>query len=125
MNQLVGYHPLRGLHQFGEGAGPASPSAIEPSFKRAMMYIFVGTRGGYNRARIVELLKEEPQNPHRIAEKLQLDYKTVQHHLRLLEANEVVVTSSPKGYAAVYFLTPYAESHLAALRQMWAKFGQS
>jgi DNA-binding transcriptional ArsR family regulator len=90
-----------------------------------MVYVFVGTRGGYNRARIVELLKEEPMNAHRISERLELDYKTVQHHLRLLEENQVVVASSPKpAYGAVYFLTPYIERNLEVLRQMWLNLGK-
>jgi len=90
-----------------------------------MVYVFVGTRGGYNRARIVELLKEEPLNAHRISERLELDYKTVQHHLRLLEENQVIVASSPKAaYGAVYFLTPYIEKNLEVLRQMWLNLGK-
>jgi len=90
------------------------------------MYVFVGMRGGYNRVRIVELLKKEPSNPNQISEKLKLDYKTVQHHIRLLEQNGVIVASSPKGtYGAIYFLTPYTERHFEAMRQMWEGFGQS
>jgi len=90
-----------------------------------MVYVFVGTRGGYNRARIVELLKKEPMNAHRISERLELDYKTVQHHLRLLEENQVIVASSPKAaYGAVYFLTPYIEKNLEVLRQMWLNLGK-
>ncbi len=89
------------------------------------MYVFVGTKGGFNRLKIVKLLKEEPMNANRIAERLSLDYKTVQHHLRLLEGNEMVV-SSPKGsYGAVIFLTPYMERHLPLLKEMWARFGKS
>ncbi len=126
MDLLIGFRALRGLHGFGDSSSTAPSSTIDPSFKRVMMYIFAGTRGGYNRARIVELLREEPMNSNRIAEKLDLDYKTVQHHLKLLQENEVVVPSSPKGtYGAVYFLTPYVEKHLEVLRLIWARFGQS
>ena len=126
MALLIGFRTPHGLHQFGDRSPPAPPSAVDPSFRRAMMYIFVGTRGGYNRVRIVELLREEPMNSNRIAERLDLDYKTVQHHLRLLQENDVIVASSPRGtYGAVYFLTPYVEKHLEVLRRIWAKFGQS
>jgi len=119
--------PMRGnIIRLSGGGSPSTPSPIDPSFKRAMMYIFVATRGGFNRARIVDLLRKEPMNANRIAERLGLDYKTVQHHLKLLEENEVVVTSSPKStYGTVYFLTPYVEKHLEVLRSMWARFGQS
>ncbi len=90
-----------------------------------MVYVFIGSRGGQNRARIVDFLKSEPSNPNRISEKLGLDYKTVQHHIRMLEQNEVIVASSKGTYGAVYFLTPYFEKHFEAIRPMWAGFGQS
>jgi len=90
-----------------------------------MVYLFLGTRGGYNRARIAELLKEAPLNPNQISERLRLDYKTVQHHIKLLEENGVIVPSSKGSYGAIYFLTPYAEKHYDAMKGMWARFGQS
>ncbi len=90
------------------------------------MFIFVGSRGGYNRVRIVELIRQEAMNPNKIAEKLELDYKTVQHHLKLLQENGILVPSSPKGtYGAMYFLTPYVEKNLEAIRHIWGRFGQS
>ena len=115
-----------GLRQFGATSPGAPASQMEPAFKRVLMYVFVGTRGGFNRARIVEFLRNEPSNQNRISEKLKLDYKTVQHHLRFLVENSVVIASSPKGtYGAVYFLTPYVEKHFDVLKGMWARFGQS
>src|SRR6267143_5228436 len=122
---LIALPATRYVLQLGDRSVPSVPSSIDPSFRRAMVYVFVGTRGGYNRARIVELLKEEPLNAHRISERLELDYKTVQHHLRLLEENQVIVASSPKAaYGAVYFLTPYIEKNLEVLRQMWRNLGK-
>jgi predicted transcriptional regulator len=90
-----------------------------------MVYLFVGMRGGQNRARIVELLKKEPCNANKISETLRLDYKTVRHHLRLLEENGVIVASAHEAYGAVYFLTVYFEKYFPLIRKMWAGFGQS
>ncbi len=98
---------------------------IEPSFKRLMVYLFVGTRGGQNRAKIVDLISGEPSNPNKISEKLKLDYKTVQHHVKLLEENGVIVASAKDTYGAIYFFTPYFEKHYPTIRMMWAGFGQS
>jgi len=106
-------------------APAASQTPLDPSFKRMMVYIFVGSRGGQNRARIVEMLRNDPSNPNKISEKLNLDYKTVQHHIRMLEENDVVVASSKGAYGAVYFLTPYFEKHFDVIKKMWAGFGQS
>ena len=109
----------------GEPSRPVQPPAPDPAFKRLLMYLFVGSRGGQNRLRMVRLLKEEPMNAHKISERLALDYKTVQHHLKLMESNEIV-TSSPKGsYGAVVFVTPYMERHMPLAEEMWVRFGQS
>ncbi|HYC11556.1 MAG TPA: winged helix-turn-helix domain-containing protein [Nitrososphaerales archaeon] len=117
--------PLTLLASFmrAEGQTGAQEKPIDPSFKRVMVYLFVGTRGGQNRTRIVEMLKAEPSNPNRISERLGLDYKTVQHHLRLLEDNGVVVSSSKGTYGAIYFLTPYFEKYFDPVKAMWEGFG--
>ena len=97
---------------------------LDPAFKRVMMFLFLATKGGGNRIRIVKLLKHEALNANKIGEKLALDYKTVQHHLRILEENDVVVSSSPKGtYGAIYFLSQYFERQIAPIEEMWVKFG--
>jgi DNA-binding transcriptional ArsR family regulator len=125
LSGLLIWLPGTGLfRQYGTGADAAPASApLEPSFKRIMIYLFVGSRGGQNRSRIVELIKQEPSNPNKISEKLGLDYKTVQHHLKLLEENGVTVASAKGTYGAVYFLTPYFEKNFDAIKSMWARFG--
>jgi predicted transcriptional regulator len=90
-----------------------------------MVYLFIGSRGGQNRVRIVESLKGEPSNSNQLSEKLGLDYKTIQHHLKLLEQNGVIVPSAKGSYGAVFFLTPYFERYFDSVREIWAKFGQS
>ena len=102
-----------------------APRALEPAFKRAMTFVFLGTKGGANRIRIVKLLKDEALNANKIGERLDLDYKTVQHHLEILEENKVVVSSSPKGtYGALYFLSQNFETHLELIEEMWVRFGR-
>jgi len=90
-----------------------------------MMFLFLATKGGGNRIRIVKLLKQEALNANKIGERLALDYKTVQHHLRILEEHDVVVSSSPKGtYGAIYFLSQDFENHLPPIEEMWVRFGR-
>ena len=88
-----------------------------------MVYLFVGTRGGQNRVRIVESLRTDPSNSNQLSEKLGLDYKTVQHHLKLLVENGVIVSNEKGKYGAMYFLTPYFEKYFDSVKAMWAKFG--
>jgi DNA-binding transcriptional ArsR family regulator len=105
------------------GASDTSPT--DPAFKRLLMYLLVGTKGGFNRLQIMRLIREEPLNPNKIGEKLGLDYKTIQHHLKILRENSIIVSSSPKGtYGAMYFLTPYVEKNIALVDEIWARFGQ-
>lgn len=90
-----------------------------------MVYVFIASRGGRNRARIADLLRSDPSNLNKISEKLSLDYKTVQHHVKVLEENGVIVPSERGSYGAVYFLTPYFEKYFDLIKEMWARFGQS
>ncbi len=109
----------------GREGGPAPELQVDPSFRRIMVYLFVGSRGGQNRVRIVETLRTEPSNPNKLSEKLNLDYKTIQHHLKMLEENGVIIPNEKGAYGAVFFLTPYFEKYFESVKAMWAKFGQS
>ena len=124
---LLGVYGRSFLHAFEEQPrvrGPSSGSrSVDPAFKRVLMYLFVGTRGGYNRLMMVRLLKDEPMNANKIGERLKLDYKTVQHHLKVMSENSVVVTNSAGSYGAMYFVSPYLEKNIEVLDEIWARFG--
>lgn len=66
-----------------------------------MWYVLTGTRGGPNRARILRAIDERPRNANRLASDLDLDYKTVRHHLDVLVDNGIVTTSGDE-YGAIY-----------------------
>ena len=66
--------------------------------------VLAGTRGGPNRARILKALDERPRNANQLADDLDLAYKTVRHHLGVLEDNDVVRTPNDD-YGAVYLPT--------------------
>ena len=73
-----------------------------PETKRLFWFIFAGTRGGLNRIRIISHLRNIPSNTHKLAKAVGLDYKSVQHHLRNLEQNNLV-TKVGSNYGATYF----------------------
>ena len=75
-----------------------------------LWYVLAGTRGGTNRARILRALDERPRNANRLAEDLDLDYKTIRHHLDVLADNDVVENSGGD-YGAVYLPTDRARHH--------------
>ncbi|WP_424000190.1 ArsR/SmtB family transcription factor [Haloarcula salina] len=72
--------------------------------RQLLWWLIGGSRGGENRLRIVRTLQERPQNTNQLAETLDLNYKTVQHHLEVLEENNVVTTTGDD-YGKMYFLT--------------------
>jgi predicted ArsR family transcriptional regulator len=76
----------------------------------ALWYVLTGTRGGTNRVRLLRALDERPRNANQLADDLDLDYKTVRHHLDVLVENDVV-KSSGDDYGAVYLPTDRTRSH--------------
>jgi DNA-binding transcriptional ArsR family regulator len=91
---------------------------ISPGFRSLMWYLLRGTRGGPNRLRIIEELTRSPANAHRLSSTLNLDYRTVRHHLRLLEQHGAVARPVGDAYAAPYELSPYLAEHLQELREV-------
>jgi predicted ArsR family transcriptional regulator len=85
-----------------------------------LWYVLAGTRGGTNRARIVRALDDRPRNANQLAEALELDYKTVRHHLDVLMDNGVVQNSGDD-YGAVYLPTQQARDHWDTIEEIIAE----
>ena len=92
----------------------------DPSVKRLLWYFFAGSRGGINRMKIIELLKDRPYNINQLAEVLKLDYKAVQHHILVLEKNNLVVKVGER-YGILYFISNYLESNIEAFNEIKSK----
>jgi DNA-binding transcriptional ArsR family regulator len=75
-----------------------------------LWYVLTGTRGGENRSRVLRALDRRPRNPNQLAEALDLDYKTVRHHLDVLVEHDIVAASGDE-YGAVYVPTDRAREH--------------
>ncbi|WP_137683199.1 ArsR/SmtB family transcription factor [Haloarcula mannanilytica] len=82
-----------------------------------LWYVLAGTRGGYNRARILRCIDERPRNPNQLAEDLDLNYDTVRHHLDVLTDNEVV-TASGDDYGAVYLPSETVRNHWSLVEEI-------
>ncbi|MCI4336604.1 MAG: winged helix-turn-helix domain-containing protein [Thermoplasmata archaeon] len=91
---------------------------MNPGFRSLMWYLLVGTRGGPNRIRILEQLRGRPANAHQLASALALDYRTVRHHVRLLERNGAIARPVKDAYAAPYELAPYLLEHFELVEAM-------
>lgn len=90
-------------------------------FKLILWSIIGGTRGGPNRARILNLLMIEPLNSHQTSKKLSLDHKTIRHHLKILTKNSLITKSSEESYGANYILTPLMKQNVESLKEIVIK----
>jgi DNA-binding transcriptional ArsR family regulator len=86
-------------------------TAMNSSSRTLLWYLLVGTRGGPNRARILEALRRQPHNANQLSEELDMDYRTVRHHLALLERNQLILRPVGRAYASPYELAPDLEIH--------------
>lgn len=82
--------------------------------KKLLFYLFTSTRGGYTRLRIIMMLLEKPLNTHQLSLELSLDYKAVQHHMKVLEKNNIVTKIGEK-YGAIYHLSNFLEINIRSL----------
>jgi len=94
------------------------------SLKYLLGWLIAGTRGGPTRAKIIEILKETPQNANQLANQLGMDYRTIRHHLKVLEKNRIITTAG-EGYGTTYFLSPALEENYGLfeeiVKRMWKK----
>lgn len=78
----------------------------DPDSKRLLWYLFAGSRGGENRIRIIDLLKERPHNINQLVETFGADYKAVQHHIGVFEKDNMITKIGEK-YGVLYFQTTW------------------
>ncbi|AFK20226.1 ArsR family transcriptional regulator [Haloferax mediterranei ATCC 33500] len=78
--------------------------------EKALWYLLTATRGGENRVRIIRTLSERPRNANRLADELDVGYKTIRHHLDVLESHGVIEAGGDK-YGRLYFLTDHFEQY--------------
>jgi DNA-binding transcriptional ArsR family regulator len=75
------------------------------NLKRVLWHLLGGTRGGPLRIRILQAILDRPYNTNQLAVLLGHDYKTIQHHLRVLTENRLLEPRGD-GYGATYFTSP-------------------
>jgi DNA-binding transcriptional ArsR family regulator len=91
-------------------------SASNRPFKYVLGWLIAGTRGGLTRAKIIDALKESPRNANQLATLLGMDYRTMRHHLKVLEKNRII-TSAGEGYGTTYFLTQVMEENYGVFEE--------
>jgi DNA-binding transcriptional ArsR family regulator len=92
----------------------------DPNARRLLWYLFAGSKGGDNRIKIIDLLKERPYNINQLAQALGLDYKAIQHHIVVLEKNNLVSKMGEK-YGILYFISNYLEVNIESFNEIRSK----
>ena len=98
----------------------ASPSR---PLKHLLQWLVAGTRGGANRAQIIVAIRQEPRNANQLANLLGVDYRTVRHHLDVLEKNRLI-TSMGEQYGKMYFLSNELEANFQVFEEIWNEIGK-
>jgi len=87
--------------------------------KKLLWWLIAGSSGGPNRAKIIMALHTRPYNAHQLAEELDLNYKTVRHHLKVLQENNVVTSSGKQKYGELYFLSDQMADNYDIFNEIW------
>ncbi len=98
--------------------------AGDPHAKRLLWFVFAGSRGGLNRLKIMQIIKEKPSNINQIATELGLDYKAIQHHIRVLEKNNLISKEGEK-YGITYFVSTFLEVNMESFDEIVQKLEKS
>jgi len=88
--------------------------------KYVLGWLIAGTRGGVTRAQIIRALREAPQNANQLANLLEMDYRTIRHHLKVLEDNRII-TSAGEKYGLTYFLSSEMEENYVLFQEIWER----
>lgn len=95
----------------------------DPYAKKLLWFVFTGSRGGINRLKIVNLLKQQPYNANQLAKEMNLDYKAIIHHIRVLEKNNIITKIGEK-YNVTFFISNFLEANMESYNEIAEKLEQ-
>ncbi len=90
-----------------------------PHAKNLLWMVFANSRGGHNRIKLVLTLKKSSLNAHQLAKELRLNYRAIQHHLNVLEKNNLVSHVGEK-YGITYFISTFLEVNMEVFDEIVA-----
>lgn len=82
--------------------------------------MLTSSRGGVNWIKIISKLRETPLNLYKLSQELDMVYKAVQHHILILEKNNLIISSKNK-YGKMHFISPLLESNMIVFDEIFLK----
>jgi len=95
---------------------------IHLQIKIVFWLLFVGSRGGTNRIRIMSVLRNRPRNRNQLSKELGIDYKNIQHHIKVLEKNNLVKKIG-NTYGVKYYVSAFFENNEIVFDEIVARLG--
>lgn len=91
-----------------------------PYAKNLLFFVFASSRGGENRVKIMTALQKSPRNANQLANDLELNYRAIQHHLEVLEKNNLITKVGEK-YGTTYFPSTFFEANTETYNEIVLK----
>ncbi len=91
-----------------------------PETKALLWYLFVGTKGGQTRVRVISQLRNKPSNKNQLAKVLGMDYKGIEHHIKVLEENNLV-SKIGSNYGTTFFVSELFENEALVFDEIITK----
>lgn len=98
--------------------------ANDPYAKRLLWFVFAGSRGGLNRLRLIQAIRQRPLNANQLAKELGVDYKAITHHVMVLEKNNLIARIGEK-YNVTFFISTFLEANLDSFLEIVQKLEKS
>lgn len=95
------------------------------TLKQTLSYLLLGQKGGRNRIHMIEALSERPFNINQLADHLDLNYRTVKHHMDILLKDDLVRARKERGHVEVYYLSPKLEDNIELFEEIRGKLNDS
>ncbi len=84
-----------------------------PETKKLFWLLFAGSRGSDTRIRIMAALRKRPSNRNQLSTELGIQYKGIQHHIDVLEENNLVKKTGSQYGIACYVSELFMHNEIA------------
>ena len=74
--------------------------------------------------RLISTIRKTPLNANQLAKELGLDYKAIQHHIGVLEKNNLITRVGDK-YGVTFFISTFLEVNLETFDEIVTKLEKS